>query len=346
MAIYINRSQAIAERLVKLRDYLYANASPTHAVKIGDMLTYLANEGHEVEIKTVYSDLKTLEVHFGLDLHYDGRQRGYLLNNPPFAPYELREIVNSVQAAKFITQEEADRLTTKIMRLADRYTRQSLNRKTFVHNRVRDMNEDAMRGLDTIYDAIVQDRKISFKFFHYTINKDFPKKYISMGGSKVITGSPYSVYWNGEKFSVMIIRERRGELLQHYFPLEYLEQIKILPEKRDGHDIAERGLEYDAQRDKVIYRTKLKSSNRNITGLIDKFGKDIHVTPIDDDFFMAEVEESITPELYLWLKGFMPPVEVIYPEDTESEMRTFFSKIGEGDYFMMTPEYFNQKNSN
>ena len=53
MVVYRNRSQAIAERLVKLRDYLYTNASPTHAVKIADMLTYLANEGHEVEIKTV-----------------------------------------------------------------------------------------------------------------------------------------------------------------------------------------------------------------------------------------------------------------------------------------------------
>lgn len=83
MAVYINRSQAIAERLVKLRDYLYANASPTHAVKIGDMLTYLANEGHEVEIKTVYSDLKTLEVHFGLDLHYDGGKGAICSTIPP-----------------------------------------------------------------------------------------------------------------------------------------------------------------------------------------------------------------------------------------------------------------------
>ena len=332
MAVYINRSQAIAERLVKLRDYLYANASPTHAVKIADMLTYLANEGHEVEIKTVYSDLKTLEIHFGLDLHYDGRQRGYLLSNPPFAPYELREIVNSVQAAKFITQEEADRLTTKIMRLADRYTRQSLNRKTFVQNRVRDMNEDAMRGLDTIYDAIAQDRKISFKFFHYTINKDTPKKYISIGNSKIVSGSPYSVYWNGEKFSVMIIRERHGELLPHHFPLEYLEQVKILPDKREGQEIIEDRLKRNSEISKKKYKTKLKSSNRNITGLIDKFGRDILVTPIDDNFFIAAVEETITPALYLWLKEFVPPIEVIYPENTESEMRDFFSKISKGDY--------------
>ena len=347
MAIYhINRAQSIAERLLKLRDYLYINASPTHAVRASDILTYLANEGHEVEIKTVYSDLKTLEIHFGLDLHYDGRQRGYLLNNPPFAPYELREIVNSVQAAKFITQEEADKLTAKLMRLADRHTRHSLNRKTFVQNRVRDMNEDAMRGLDAIYDAIAQDRKISFKFFHYTINKDFPKKYINIGGSKVITGSPYIVTWDGERFIVMIIIERRRKLLQHYFPLEYLEQIKILPDEREGHDIAERRFEYEAQSDKVTYRTKLNASNRNITGLIEKFGTDIHVTPIDDEFFIAAIKESITPELYLWLKEFMPPIEVIYPEDTESEMRAFFSKIGEGDYYMMTSEYLNQKNNN
>ena len=144
----------------------------------------------------------------------------------------------------------------------------------------------------------------------------------------------------------MIIMKRRGELLTNYFPLEYLEQIKILPDRREGHDIAKHRFEYEAQSDKVTYRTKLKSSNRNITGLIEKFGTDIHVTPIDDKFFIAAIKESITPELYLWLKEFMPPIEVIYPEDTESKMRVFFSKIGEGDYSIVAPEYFNQKNNN
>lgn len=104
MAVYINRSQAIAERLVKLRDYLHTNASPAHAVKANDMLAYLESEGHKVEIKTLYKDIETLRNFFGVDIDYDGRKKGYILKNPPFEPFELRMIVNSIQAARFITQ--------------------------------------------------------------------------------------------------------------------------------------------------------------------------------------------------------------------------------------------------
>ena len=30
------------------------------------------------------------------------------------------------------------------------------------------------------------------------------------------------------------------------------------------------------------------------------------------------------------------PIEVVYPKDTENKMRTFFSKIGNGDFLVMS----------
>ncbi len=207
MAVYRNRVREAAERLVKLRDYLYTNASPTHAVKARDMLAYLEGIDHKVEIKTLYSDINILTAYFGLDIQYDGRQKGYTLNNPQFEPYELRMIVNSIQAAKFITQQEADRLTAKIMsELADKYTRPSLKRKTYIPNRVRAINEELMKGLDIIYEAIAQDKKISFKYFEYTINEHIKtKQYRSVLDSKIITASPYSIVWASNKFWIDVI---------------------------------------------------------------------------------------------------------------------------------------------
>lgn len=331
MAVYINRSQAIAERLVKLRDYIYANASPTHAVKIGDMLTYLANEGHEVEIKTVYSDLKTLEINFGLDLHYDGRQRGYLLNNPPFAPYELREIVNSIQAAKFITQKEADRLTTKIMGLADNYTRPSLNRKTFVRNRVRNSDEKAMQGLDIIYEAMAQDRKISYKYFHYSRDTQRTKWYADVDGSKIIIASPHGVAWNGNQFMILTTRTT-GEHTQVYMlQLGNMEQVKILSEKRKGKDRAQQILETGFwnvdQPARALWQTKLKVSNSFAEDIFEKFGLDITMVPLDNDFFTVTVNHSPTPEFYLWTLKFHPRIEILAPEDAETKLKAYFADL-------------------
>lgn len=328
MAVYINRSQAIAERLVKLRDYLYANASPTHAVKIGDMLTYLANAGHEVEIKTVYSDLKTLEVNFGLDLHYDGRQRGYLLNNPPFAPYELREIVNSIQATKFITQEEADKLTTKIMRLADRYTRPSLNRKVIIRNRVRNINEEAMKNLDIIYDAIAQDKKISYKYFKYRLNNQNPKEYRETDGSKILTTSPYEVSWDGNQFMVSCFKE--NPRTSGYLELEHMEQIKILEDKRDAQAIAQRQLEEEHVYEETC-KTKLKVSNIYYSDVIDRFGHDVAISILDDEYFVATVNEAPSPELYMWTRTFFPCFEIVSPADAEHKLKNYFLEISAGN---------------
>lgn len=388
MPTYVNRSQALAERLVKLRDYLYTNATPTHAVKATDILKYLESVGHEVEIKTVYRDIETLRNFFGLEIDYDGRQRGYLLLNPPFEPHELRSIVNSIQAAQFITQHEADSLTKKIMKLADEYTRPSLNRQTYIPNRVRAVNEEAMKGLDTIYEAIAQDQKIRFKYFEYALpGQRKPKKYHKLENSVIITASPYNVVWARDKFWIQVILkipkgvwykmdlnysdeygayiDYNGEPLydendinfQHEdmddsgqyvyeferIDLERMEQIKIFPEKREGKSVAQSWLKKGVA-DIPSEITKLKVYKKYVSDIIAKFGNEVSMSP-DGEFFIATIHEEPTPELYLWAKRFLFPIEIIYPENAETELREYFLSLAKGEapdeglYDMIKPPF-------
>ena len=57
--------------------------------------------------KPLYADLAALESICGLQLEYDQHKKGYWLLNPPFEPYELHLLVDSVQSSKFITREKA-----------------------------------------------------------------------------------------------------------------------------------------------------------------------------------------------------------------------------------------------
>jgi len=350
MAVHINRSQTIAKRLVKLRDYLYTNASPAHAVKTADMIAYLANERYKVEIKTVYSDLKILETYFGLDLQYDGRQRGYLLKNPPFEPYELRLIVNSIQAAKFITQQEADRLTTKIMReLADKYTRQSLKRRTFIKNRAHTINEEAMKGLDTIYEAIAKDRKISYRYFLFTGDKDDPKQYIKKNGSKVLIASPYRVLWTDSSFLILGVEKTSGNDRPSMLQLDHMEQVKILKDKRDvdvnnysaGWDIIEK-YGRNASSSSPARMVQIKSPKFNATIIADKFGANTMMRPLDEDFLIATIDIEPIPmtmiDLYIWTMRFRPRIEIVFPVDAESKLREFFSELSKGKQIL--PPHF------
>ena len=69
--MYRNNGQNKAIRLFALRDYLYANADKTHAVRVDDIrVFYHDNRFDNASIKTVYADLHTLQA-IGLDIDYD-----------------------------------------------------------------------------------------------------------------------------------------------------------------------------------------------------------------------------------------------------------------------------------
>lgn len=105
----------IGARLIILRDFLFSNADKTHPVSMKDIQREYANRGFTgkngapLNIKTIYSDLAALEGTFGVEVEYSEKHKGYILRNPPFEAYEMRLIVDSVQASKFITRTEANR---------------------------------------------------------------------------------------------------------------------------------------------------------------------------------------------------------------------------------------------
>ena len=157
----------IAVRLLLLKQYLEANAGRDRIVKRGELEALLREHDMPVEKKTLYADFAALGDICGLQLDYDPHKKGYRLLNPPFEPYELRLLVDSVQSSKFITREKAQELTAKIKKFAGKDTVESLNRENHVANRIRNMNDSVMKDADRIHAAIAADRKINFRYFHY-----------------------------------------------------------------------------------------------------------------------------------------------------------------------------------
>ena len=376
MAVYRNRSRDIVERLILLRDYIHTNASPTHAVKAADMLTHLKDNGICIEIKTLYADLDMLGTCFrDVKIHYDGRQKGYLLDEPPLSSYDLRLIVNSIQAAQFITQEEANSLTDKMIGLADEYTRKLLDRRTLVVNRARTMNDRLMKDLDTIYEAIAQDKKVSFKYFEYVPNgSNRTKRYHNLNGSKIISASPYAVVWESERFWLCAVLKvpkdiwyksdltyddeyggyidytgdiiYEGECIDFQYEdmddtglyvydsikldLGLIEQITIREEKREGRSQAQNWLDGNIEND-FSEIVKLKVDYGYVCEIIDKFGSDIPMIPGENNTFVAIVHGYPTPELYMWTHQFDPPIKIIYPQNAEADLKSYFLSLSKGE---------------
>ena len=76
-------------------------------------------------------------------------------------------MIDCVQAASFITEEEANTVTTKIKGLAPQRERNALSRYVEVRDRVQRAEDSVLRKVDIIQTALQNERQIRFRYFKY-----------------------------------------------------------------------------------------------------------------------------------------------------------------------------------
>lgn len=322
--------QNIGIRLVLLRDYFNAHAGRTQAVKREDLLNYLANKGFPVERKTLYTDLELLETYFGMELRYEPSKRGYILENPQFEPYEIRLLVDCIQSAKFITQEKAREITRKIKLLTNEETQKKLDRQVIVSERVRSMNDSVINEVDKIHEAIANDCKIAFRYFHYSIDKNKPKNYSKKGDSYSV--SPFALLWNNGNYYLYVYVAEQKKKQFRTFRVDRMERISVLPdEPREGkeeynkREVAQQKAKvFDMYRAKEYYVT-MRFITHLASSVIDQFGRDIMI-PTDENHFTVRVPVEVSPPFYAWIATFGKKAKILEPAPVVEGMKAFLDK--------------------
>ena len=325
-----NRSKTVVGiRLLHLKNYLEANAGKNRIVTRGEIEAYLTEKGYPVEKKTLYTDFAILQGEFGLQMEYDVHKKGYRLLNPPFEPYELRLMVDGVQSSKFITKEKAREITEKIKRLAGKDTIKSLNRQSYVADRVRNMNDSVVTDADRIHQAISEDCKISFRYFHYSPNAATKRSY-SKDGNKY-TVSPYALLWNNGNYYLYAYDSEKQKF--RYFRVDRMDAISNpLPIRRDGKE-AYHEKQLTTQEAKVFdmfsgtaYNVRMRFRNELADAVIDQFGKDVMMIPCDEQHFIVTAPVGISPPFFAWIATFGRRVKILSPEPVVERMRDFLQR--------------------
>ena len=320
----------IAARILLLKQYLEANAGIDRYVKRSELERFLREE-HDISVekKTLYADFAMLDDICGLQLEYDPHKKGYRLLNPPFEPYELRLMVDGVQSSKFITKEKAREITGKIKKLAGKDTVESLNRHTYVADRVRSMNDSVVADADRIHQAIAGDWKIGFRYFHYTPNTASPKTYSKSGNQYIV--SPYALLWNNGNYYLYAYDSEKKKF--RYFRVDRMERItNPLPYHREGKELY-REKDITTQKAKVFdmyggkeYTVRIRFRNELADAVIDQFGKDVMMLPCDEEHFIITVPVEISPPFFAWIATFGRRVKILSPEPVVEKIRDFLQR--------------------
>lgn len=323
------------ERQFLLYRFLLENtkSKPTNASQVASreqVFDYLLSYGIEIDRKTLYTDFDVLRATMKCDVDYHRSLRGYYVKNPPFEPYEMRLLVDSVQASKFITQEKAREITNKLKQYTDRHTRATLNRQAYVSDRIRSMNDSVVKDADRLHEAIETDRKISFLYTHHHPDKSKPKTYSKQG--ERLTVSPYALLWNNGNYYLYAYDGKKFR----YYRVDRMERIGVPSlEKRDGKK------EFDAKnltthKAKVFdmyggkaFTVNMRFRNELCDAVIDRFGKDISMIPVDNEHFTITVPVEVSPPFYAWVATFGRRVKILGPDPVIEGMKKFIAAVSD-----------------
>lgn len=309
-------------KMLYLVKILSEETDDEHSLTTQDIITKLAKYDVNAERKALYRDFEELKA-FGLDIISEqiGRNVYYHLGHRDFELPELKLLVDSVQSAKFITEKKSKDLIKKLEALVSKYEAKHLQRQVVISGRVKTMNESVYYNVDAIHEAISSDKQIRFQYFQWTVKK---KMELRKDGAWYVL-SPWGLMWDDEYY-YMLAYDAEDEMIKHY-RVDKMLNIDIVDCKREGQEAFK---SFDMPRySKSLFgmfsgeqtSVTLEGTNDMAGVLIDRFGKDIMLHPIDEEHFSAIVEVAISKQFLGWVIALGENIKITAPKAVVEQMQ-------------------------
>ena len=311
-------------KLIYLLRFLEEKSDEEHPVRMQDMLEELKRCGVSAERKTIYSDLEALR-----ECGYDIQQAGgsYWLADRRFELAELKLLVDSVQASRFITRKKSGELISKLEALTSVGEARQLQRQVYVLNRVKTMNESIYYNVDGIHTAIAHGNQIRFRYFDYDVHKE--KVYRRGGGDYQV--SPFALTWAEENY-YLVAYSGEVKQLRHY-------RVDRMSDLRETEEPVEGGDTFRPD-DIARYTTRVFGMfrgeerelrlrfHRHLAGaVLDRFGRELILVPDGKEHFTCTVTVAVSPQFYGWLCGFGGEGAIVSPPDAAEDFRNYLKGI-------------------
>lgn len=148
--------------LIYLQQLFLEKTDKTHYITMSDILSYLEERDIFLDRRTIYSDIKLLN-YAGFEIVGVAEKGGYKYHHPSrlFDTSELKFLIDSIAASKFLTERKSKELITKVKTLGSSFDNAALNRGVLSPKRIKSMNDKVFKNLDLLYAAISSNSQIA-----------------------------------------------------------------------------------------------------------------------------------------------------------------------------------------
>ena len=305
-------------KIFDILDYLQKNSHENHPVRASDLIAMLDRQ-HNISCdrKTVYSDIAALQ-DYGIDIiSLPGKNGGYYIASRNFELPELKLLIDAVQSSRYLTEKKSKELIEKLLTQCNEQDAKLMKRNVLVSGRVKSMNETIYYSVDTIQEAISQNKQITFRYFDW----DFGGK--RKFREKAYVASPYGLCQDNENCYLLAFSDRHGITS---YRVDRMMDISLLESPRTPcPELTGKALHDHANRLFQMYSgdavdVKLQFHNSLINVVVDRFGKDIMLIPDGSEHFNFTVRVAVSPMFLSWVMGFGAKAKILYPQSVADEL--------------------------
>ena len=309
-------------KMLYLSRILSDETDQDHGLTAQEIIDRLEAYGVNEDRKTLYRDLAELD-RFGMEIlsQQNGRTVRYCLSDRTFELPELKLLVDSVQASKFITEKKSRALIRKLESLVSVHEAKHLHRQVLISGRVKTMNESIYYSVDKLHEAINSGKQIRFQYGQWNVRKQMELRHEGVWYQV----SPWCMMWDDENY-YLVAYDAVERKIKHY-RVDKMLHLSITKLPREGRDEFR---QFDAAKytrqifgmfGGEVMRVSLEGRNSMVGVLIDRFGTDLSIQPKDGEHFTASVDVAVSRHFLGWIIALGDGIRITGPEPLVEQLK-------------------------
>lgn len=310
-------------KLLYLQKILLEETDDEHGLTMPQIIARLKQQGIDAERKSIYDDIETL-TSFGLDIiHRLGAGATYFIGRRDFELPELLLLTDAVQSSRFLTKSKSQALIDKLQRLTSRHLSSQLDKNLHVEGRIKMQNESIYYNIDTIQEALRHRHRITFKYLEFGIDK----RAVFRNDGRIYSENPIHLVYKDEYYYLITFNDNHQDFT--VYRVDRMMQINETDEDVTKNDrIKDFNVqEYTAKTFSMFSGDETKvvlTVDRSLVGsVIDRFGKDVAMTRIDDQTAQVHVPIMKSSVFFGWLAQFGTLIKIEQPQSLADEYREY-----------------------
>lgn len=309
----MSKEQSQRIRALKVYEILCQETDEDNPLGTTMLISKLNMSGIDCDRKTLYKDIKALN-DYGFDVMCNREQcNKYYVVSRKFDIPELRILIDAVQAASFITPNKTKELIDKIASLGGS-NRGNVLKNTTAFNTVKQKNEGIYYNIAALDEGIIAKLQVSFAYFDYS---DTGKRVYRKDGERYIV-NPLALVFNDNNYYLVCYNDKYQNISN--YRVDRMEDVRVEETKilksncTEGFNLAEYRKQTFSMYGGELTEVEIEF-HKSLTDVIyDKFGSDILITRIADDWCRVAVNVVPSPVFFGWCAALADKLKILSPK--------------------------------